>query len=118
MEIKTIEARVVKANDLEARRISAAENLQREDLSAIETIEGTVEMVDVDLIEDAELIEDIKYQRSEVGRQRLEVGSKGSEGRKRKLQEGDGEKAGRSCENIIGETSFNHKQQRSRFEGF
>ncbi len=78
MEIKTIEARVVKANDLEARRISAAENLQREDLCAIETIEGTVEKVDVDLIEDAELIEDIKYQRSEIG-------SKRSEGRKRKL---------------------------------
>ncbi len=57
-EIKTIAARVVKANDLEARRISAAENLQPEDLSAIETIEGTVEMVDVDLIEYAELIED------------------------------------------------------------
>ncbi len=78
-EIKTIAAQVVKANDLEARRISAAENLQREDLSAIETIEGTVEMVD------AELIEDIKYQRSKIGRQRSEVGSKGSEGRKRKL---------------------------------
>ncbi len=55
-EIKTIAAQVVKANDLEARRISAAENLQREDLSAIESIEGTVEMVD------AELIEDIIYQ--------------------------------------------------------
>ncbi len=41
-EIKTIAAEVVKKNDLEARRISAAENLQREDLSAIETIEGTV----------------------------------------------------------------------------
>ena len=49
------------ANDLEARRISAAENLQREDLSAIETIEGNVEMVDADLIEDAELIEDREY---------------------------------------------------------
>ncbi len=52
--IKAIAARVVKANDLEARRISAAENLQREDLSAIETIEGTVEMVDAELIEDRE----------------------------------------------------------------
>ncbi len=50
-QIKTIAARVVKANDLEARRISAAENLHREDLSAIETIEGTVEMVDAELIE-------------------------------------------------------------------
>ncbi len=53
-EIKAIAARVVKANDLEARRISAAENLQREDLSAIETIEGNVEMVDAELIEDRE----------------------------------------------------------------
>ncbi len=43
------------------RRISAAENLQREDLSAIETIEGNVEMVDVDLIEYAELIEVREY---------------------------------------------------------
>ena len=32
----------------------AAENLQREDLSAIETIEGNVEMVDAELIEDKE----------------------------------------------------------------
>ncbi len=53
-EIKAIAAQVVEANDLEARRISAAENLQREDLSAIETIEGTVEMVDAELIEDKE----------------------------------------------------------------
>ncbi len=55
-EIKTIAAQVVKANDLEARRKSAAENLQREDLSAIETIEGTVEMVDAELIEDREYV--------------------------------------------------------------
>ena len=39
MGIKAIPAKVVKASDLQARRISAAENLQREDLSAIETIE-------------------------------------------------------------------------------
>ncbi len=59
--MKAIPALIVKADDLEARRISAAENLQREDLSAIETIEGNVEMVDVDLIEDAELMEDKEY---------------------------------------------------------
>ncbi len=41
-------------SDLQARRISAAENLQREDLSAIETIEGAVEMVGAELIEDRE----------------------------------------------------------------
>ncbi len=37
--------------------MSAAENLQREDLSAIEMIEAIVEILDADLIEDAELIE-------------------------------------------------------------
>ncbi|MBW1826370.1 MAG: ParB N-terminal domain-containing protein [Deltaproteobacteria bacterium] len=36
--LKTIPAQIIKADDFEARRISAAENLQREDLSAIETI--------------------------------------------------------------------------------
>ncbi len=60
-EMKTIPAQIVKATDLEARRMSAAENLQREDLSAIETIEAIVEIVD------SELIKDIKYQRSEIG---------------------------------------------------
>ena len=59
--LKTIPARIVKASDLEARRMSAAENLQREDLSAIEMIEAIVEIVDADLIEDAELIEDKEY---------------------------------------------------------
>ena len=52
--IKTIQAQIVKASDLQARRISAAENLQREDLSAIETIEAVVEIVDAELIEDKE----------------------------------------------------------------
>ncbi len=61
MGIKAIPAKVVKASDLQARRISAAENFQREDFSAIETIEGTVEIVDVDLIEYAALIEDREY---------------------------------------------------------
>ena len=51
-EIKTIQAQIVKAGELQARRISAAENLQREDLSAIETIEAVVEIVDAELIED------------------------------------------------------------------
>jgi len=45
---------IKKATDLEARRISAAENVQREDLSAIETIEGTVEILDAELSEDKE----------------------------------------------------------------
>ncbi len=37
-EMETMQARIVKASDLQARRISAAENLQREDLSAVEMI--------------------------------------------------------------------------------
>ena len=48
-EMKTIPAQIVKATDLETRRISAAENIQRENLSAIEAI---VAIVDADLIED------------------------------------------------------------------
>jgi len=51
-EMKTIPAQIVKATDLETRRISAAENIQRENLSAIETIEAIVAIVDADLIED------------------------------------------------------------------
>jgi len=50
--METIQAQIVIAGDLQARRISAAENLQREDLSAIETIEAIVEIVDAELIED------------------------------------------------------------------
>ncbi len=65
--IKSVPARVVEASDLQARRIAAAENFQREDLTAIESVEAIVELLDADLIEDAELIEDIKYQRSEIG---------------------------------------------------
>ena len=49
---KTIPAQIIKVDDLQARRISAAENLQREDLSAIEEIEAIVEIVDAELIED------------------------------------------------------------------
>ena len=52
--MKIIQAQIIKADDFEARRISAAENLQREDLSAIETIEAIVEIVDAELIEDKE----------------------------------------------------------------
>jgi len=52
--IKTIQAQIVKASELQARRISAAENLQRENLSAIDTIEAVVEIVDAELIEDKE----------------------------------------------------------------
>jgi hypothetical protein len=41
-------------NDLQARRISATENLQLEDFSAIESIEAIVEIIDAHLIEDNE----------------------------------------------------------------
>jgi len=53
-EMETIQAQIVIAGDLQARRISAAENLQREDLSSIETIEAIVEIVDAELIEDTQ----------------------------------------------------------------
>ena len=49
---KTIPAQIIKVDDLQARRISAAENLQREDLSAIEEVEAILEIVDAELIED------------------------------------------------------------------
>ena len=51
-DIKSIQAQIVDVDDLQAREISAAENLQREDLSVIETIEGMVELVDAQLIKD------------------------------------------------------------------
>ncbi len=96
-----------------ARHISASKNLQREDLSAIEVV---VEIVD------AELIEDTEYPRSEGGDRKTEVRGRRhwirrqrAEGRSRKAEMG---KTYRSGESIIRETSFNHKQQRSRFEGF
>ena len=53
-EMETIQAQIVNASDLQARRISAAENLQREDLSAIETVEAVVEIMDAEMIEDKE----------------------------------------------------------------
>jgi len=54
--MKTIAARIVNVNDLQARRMSAVENLKREDLSAIEKIETIVEIVDAELIEDKEYL--------------------------------------------------------------
>ena len=53
-EMETIQAQIVIAGDLQARRIAAAENLQREDFSSIETIEAIVDIVDAELIEDKE----------------------------------------------------------------
>ena len=50
--IKAIPARIVNADNHQLSRISANENLVGENLSAIETIEAIVEIVDAELIED------------------------------------------------------------------
>jgi ParB family transcriptional regulator, chromosome partitioning protein len=50
----TILAQVRDMTDAQARRLTAAENVQREDLSPIEWIEAIAEMVDAELIEDAD----------------------------------------------------------------
>ena len=42
-----IQAKIADVDDLQARRNSAAENLLRQDLSAIESIEATIEIIDV-----------------------------------------------------------------------
>jgi len=55
-EMETIQVQIVLADDLQARRIAAAENLQREDLSVIETVEAIVEIVDAELMEDIEYL--------------------------------------------------------------
>lgn len=67
-ERNTILARVMDVDDHQARRIGAAENLQREDLSAIECIEAIVEVVDIELGLDAEYMS--------MGKTRLEKVSK------------------------------------------
>ena len=53
-ELKSVPALVVEASDIQARRIAAAENFQREDLTAIEEVEAIVELVDAELIDDKE----------------------------------------------------------------
>ena len=52
--ITNIQSKIIVVNDLQARRISAAENLQREDFAALETIEAIIEIVDAELIENKE----------------------------------------------------------------
>jgi len=52
--MQIMQARIVEVDDIGARRLSAAENLQREDLTIFETIETIVEIVDADLIVDKE----------------------------------------------------------------
>jgi len=51
-DMNKIVCSIVDVNDFQARRMSAAENLHREDLSTIEMIEAIVESVDAELIED------------------------------------------------------------------
>ncbi len=55
-DMKTIQARIVVADDIEARRLSAAENALREDLTVFEAVEGIVDMVDAELIDDPEYV--------------------------------------------------------------
>jgi 16S rRNA G966 N2-methylase RsmD len=54
IDAPVIMARVVEATDAQARRMCAAENLQRDDLSAVEQVDAIIDMVDAELIEDDE----------------------------------------------------------------
>ncbi len=51
---QTIAARIIEVDDIGAQRKSAAENIQREDLTVFETIEAIVKLVDAELIGDKE----------------------------------------------------------------
>lgn len=53
-DLESIDCRVIVADDNQARRLCAAENLQRDDLSAIEEVGAIVEMVDAELVGDTE----------------------------------------------------------------
>lgn len=50
-------ARVVEATDLQARRMCAAENLQRQDLSAVEEVYAITELIDAELFDTLEYAE-------------------------------------------------------------
>lgn len=45
-------ARVVEATDLQARRMCAAENMQRQDLGAVEEVYAITELIDAEMIDD------------------------------------------------------------------
>ncbi|MBU0462585.1 MAG: ParB N-terminal domain-containing protein [Proteobacteria bacterium] len=55
-DMTIIQAKIADVDDLQARRISAAENLLREDLSAIESIEATIEIIDVEMGKEPEYL--------------------------------------------------------------
>ena len=55
-DYSAIQAKIALVDDLQARRISAAENLLREDLSAIESIEATIEIIDVEMGKEPEYL--------------------------------------------------------------
>ena len=55
-DMTIIQAKIVLVDDLRARRISATENLLRKDLSAIESIEATIEIIDVEMGKDADYL--------------------------------------------------------------
>ncbi len=52
--MQNIRVRIVEVDDIGARRKSAAENIQRENLTVFETIETVVDFVDAELIADKE----------------------------------------------------------------
>jgi len=53
-DMETIEAKVIEVDDIGAQRLSAIENIQREDLSDFEIIETIVKLVDAELLADLE----------------------------------------------------------------
>ncbi len=55
-DMTNIQAKIAVVDDLQARRISAVENLLREDLSAIESIESTIEIIDVEMGKEPEYL--------------------------------------------------------------
>ncbi len=50
--MKMIQAKIADVDDLQARRISFTENHLRQDLSAIESIEATIKIIDVEMGKD------------------------------------------------------------------
>jgi len=52
MNVTIIQAKIASVDDLQAGRISATEILLRQDLFAIESIEATIEIIDVEMNKD------------------------------------------------------------------